>query len=118
MNLEGTMKVSNVVAAVAGGLVLGAAVFMPIGANALNQEAQQVTQAQEKIAATASDQQITDVIPGDVQVDAAAVDPISEVTTSPAPIATTPTFSSDDDDEDSNDDDSYGEDSEDDESDD
>ena len=112
------MKVTNVAAAVAGGLVLGAAVFMPIGANALNQEAKQVSQVQEKIAATASDQQSTDVVPGGVQVDAAAVDPISDPTATPTPEVSAPTFSAGDDDEDSNGDDSFGEDSNDDESDD
>ena len=110
------MKVSNVVAAVAGGLVLGAAVFLPLGANALNQEVQQVTKAQEKIAESASDQQ--DVTGSDVQVDPAAVDPIVDPTPTPVPVVSTPTFGSGDDDEDSNDDDSYGDDSEDDESDD
>jgi hypothetical protein len=100
MNLEDTMKASNVVAAVAGGLVLGAAVFLPIGANAINQEAKQIAHSQEKVMAPSSDQATSEVTAVDVQVDPAAVDMVAVDPTTdptPTPVVTTPTFSAGDD---------------------
>lgn len=106
---------SNVIAAVAGGLVLGGAIFLPMGANANSHEVKQVSASQGNVAAsteTSSDEIQTS---SDDIAQAAGLDPV--VSTDPIAV-TTPTFSSDDDDEDTNDDDSYGEDSEDDEIDD
>ena len=109
------MKVTNVAAAVAGGLVLGAAVFMPIGANALNQELQQVTQTQssQKVAESNAGQALESSIDSDhVRENSKPADltptpganPGESATQTPAP---SPTFSSED--EGSGDDDSqYG----------
>jgi hypothetical protein len=96
------MKASNVAAAVAGGLVLGAAVFLPIGANAINQEASRIAHYSEKVMAPSSDPVTTGVAAGDLQVDPAevdpaAVDPTTDPTPAPTPVVTTPTFSSGDD---------------------
>lgn len=113
---------SNVIAAVAGGLVLGGAIFLPMGANAINQEIKQVSASQEKVAAPSTETSSDELQVGsDNAAQTAGLDPIAS--TDPiagtTPVAVTgPTFSSDDDDEDTNDDDSYGEDSEDGESDD
>ena len=119
---------SNLVAAVAGGLVLGAAVFLPMGANAINQEVKQISNAQSKIAAPVNGAQASDELASGDQyaqdsVAPAAIDPIATtdpaVTPTPDPIATPlPTFSGGDDDEDSNDDDGFGDDSDSEESDD
>ena len=103
---------SNIVAAVAGGLVLGAAVFLPMGANAINHEVQQVTQSEQKLSDPAVNVAATDVTSSvDDESRVAAVTPITatEPTSTPAPSAVAgPTFGSGDD-EDSNDDDSEGE---------
>jgi septal ring-binding cell division protein DamX len=111
---------SNVIAAVAGGLILGGAIFLPMGANAVNQEIKQVTASDQKIAApTAENSMDGQNAESNVSVQTAGVDPVVSPDPTQTPIAVTaPTFSAGDDDEDSNDDDSYGEDSEDGESDD
>ncbi len=112
---------SNVVAAVAGGLILGGAIFLPLGANAVNQEIKQVTASEQKVAGPSVDTKsdVTNSDAADV-VQTAGLDPVvsPDPTPTPTPNAVTgPTFSAGDD-EDSNDDDSYSEDSEDGESDD
>lgn len=112
---------SKLIAAVAGGLVLGAAVFIPFGASAITQEIKQVSASQEKVAAQ-SEATSDELTAGtDNTVQPAGIDPVvaADPTATPDPIAvTTPTFSGGDDDEDTNDDDSYGDDSDDGESDD
>lgn len=118
---------SNVIAAVAGGLVLGAAVFLPIGANAAH-VAEVNSASQAKVVApageVANEQLASD---SSNSVEAAGLDPIAAVdptiatdpVATPDPIAVTPpAFSGGDDDEDSNEDDSHDEGAEHDESDD
>ena len=93
---NGVKMNSKLIAAVAGGLVLGAAVFIPFGANAITQEIKQVSAAQEKVAAQseATSDELTAGAENTVQ--SAGIDPVA----TPDPIAVTgPTFSSDDDDD-------------------
>ena len=109
---------SNVIAAVAGGLVLGAAVFLPIGANAVH--VAEVKPASQARVVAPSGEVANDPLASDISnsVEAAGLDPIAAVdptvatdpAATPDPIAVTPpAFSGGDDDEDSNDDDSQGE---------
>ncbi len=93
---------SNVIAAVAGGLVLGAAVFVPLGANAINQEIKQVSTSQEKVEAPTKIVADEPQTSNDDLAQTAAIDPVvtPDPTVTPDPIAVTgPTFSSGDDDE-------------------
>lgn len=120
---------SNVVAAVAGGLVLGAAAFLPLGAQASAEHpAPAVSKSQEQAGVSRDVNSETSasvtIEPSDAdqgsQSNVKAADLGSAVTTDPTPTPTPvatplPTFSSDD--EDSNDDgngfgDDQGEDSE------
>lgn len=101
----------KVVAALAGGLVLGAAAFIPLGASAAPDTTSKVIASQDaKSANTASDNLQGSAESSDQTALAADITPV--VSPDPAPVVTPaplPTFSSDD--EDSNDDDSqYGDD--------
>lgn len=114
---------SNVIAAVAGGLILGGAIFLPFGANAAHPGVVQVASSEQKVEAPSANLTLDGSSDESFDsVQAAGVDPMASTDQTSTPIAiTTPTFSSDDDDdedEDEDDDASYGEDSEDDESDD